>query len=104
MDQKEMLMLAGVVLLLVFVWYMFIRRSSSSYTSESFDGMTLPQATAKFVAQTTVISNEMKDELKKGIEEGKTKDELVVISDKFADYSADLNKRYSRFNIMNLPM
>jgi hypothetical protein len=103
MDQKEMLMLAGGVLLVIFILYMLNRRSSS-YTSESFDGMTVTQATEKFVAQTGVIATEMKDELKSGIEAGKTKDELVVISDKYSDYSSDLNKRYARFHIMNLPM
>lgn len=104
MDRNEMLMLAGGVAILLFILYMLNRRSYSHYTAESFDGMTIAQATQKFVSQTGVIATEMKDELKKAIEDGKTKEELAAISDKYSDYSSDLNKRYSRFHIMNLPV
>jgi hypothetical protein len=103
MDKKEMMMLAGGALILFFMWYIFLKRSSY-YTSESFDGMSVPAATEKFVTKTSEISNEMKNDLKSAIESGKSKTDLIAISDKYSDYSADLNKQYSRFHINNMPI
>ena len=105
MDKKEMMMLAGGALILFFMWYIFLKRSSYyTYTSESFDGMSVPAATEKFVTKTSEISNEMKNDLKSAIESGKSKTDLIAISDKYSDYSADLNKEYSRFHINNMPI
>lgn len=86
----------------LFVLYTLLKRSSP-YTAESFDNMTVQQATEKFVSQTAEIANNMKDEIKKAIDDGKSKDDLINISDKYSDFSADLNKRYARFHIMNMP-
>ena len=100
-NQDAILMFIGAAIGL-FVLYTLLKRSSP-YTAESFDNMTIQQATEKFVSQTAEIANNMKNEIKNAIDDGKSKDDLINISDKYSDFSADLNKRYARFHIMNMP-
>ena len=102
MDEKKLLYGSLVVIVLLLLYILSSRPAISNYTAQKFDGMTAEQATASFTQQTAQIVQELKQALSDGIAAKNTADQLVAISDKYAQYSCDLNKAHSAFQIKNM--
>lgn len=104
MEKSERILLIAVVIGVIFLWYFSSRDKTSGFTSQSFDGMTITQATASFTQQTAQIVQELKQKLTDAMLAGNTKEQLIAISDTYSGYSCELNKAFSRFQINNMDM
>ena len=96
--------LIGAVILIVLVWLLRrnVKDTTSTFTFQPFEGMANAQeVVASFKTQTQQIANELKAELIAAKTAEKSKEELVVISDKFSDYSCALGKAFARWSINN---
>lgn len=94
----------GAVTFLVLVWLLRcnVKDTTSTFTFQPFDGMANAQEVAgSFRAQTQQIADELKAELLAAKADKKSKEEMIAISDKFSDYSCQMSKAYSRWNINN---
>jgi hypothetical protein len=104
-NDTRMKIAVGVLVLIVVMVWLNRRTSTSTFTFEPFANMkTPPEVTASFREQTQKIAEELKTELIKARTENKSKEEMIAIADKFSNYSCEMSKAYSRWNIMNSPM
>lgn len=72
------------------------------YTFQPFDDITShTEASASFLQQTQQIATDLNAEMKAAVDAKKSKDELIAIAEKYADFTAVLTKAYSRWTIMN---
>jgi cell shape-determining protein MreC len=91
-----------ILIVLVLIW-LLRGTKSSNYTYEPFDAMTnVQEVTASFKAQSQKIGDDLKAELEQARTDKKTKEEMIVITDKYNDYSCELTKAFSRWNINKL--
>jgi hypothetical protein len=104
MEKTDRILFVAIIIGVVLLWYFFGRNKTSGFTSQSFDGMTITQATASFTQQTAQIVQELKQKLTDAMMAGNTKEQLIEISDTYSGYSCDLNKAFSRFQINNMDM
>ena len=105
MEKDDKIVFGAIVFVAaLFIWFMFFKKQSSTFTSQSFEGMTSVQATASFTQQTAQIVQEMKQKLTDAIAAGNTKEQLIAISDQYSQYSCDLSKSFQRFQINNMPI
>jgi len=102
MNDKNIRIGAFVVVILLILAILYTRRETSRYTAQVFEGMTAAQAAASFTEQTAKIVQELKQKLTEAIAAKNTPDQLVAISDQYSQYSCDLNKAFSRFQIKNM--
>jgi hypothetical protein len=59
------------------------------------------EVAGSFRVQTQQIADELKAELLAAKADKKSKEEMIAIADKFSDYSCQMSKAYSRWNINN---
>ena len=104
MEKTTRILLICIVIGIIFLWYFSSWNKTSGFTSQSFDGMTITQATASFTQQTAQIVQELKQKLTDAMLAGNSKDQLIAISDTYSGYSCELNKAFSRFQINNMNM
>lgn len=98
-DAITFAVIGGVILILL---WLITRNKTSEFTFQPFDNLKNAQeVTDSFKTQTQQISTELKAELIKAKTDKKSKEELIVIADKFNDYSCQLSKAYARWSINN---
>lgn len=100
----QMKFIIGAVIVLVLVWLLRcnVKDTTSTFTFQPFDGMANAQeVAASFRLQTQQIADELKAELLTAKADKKSKDDMIAIADKFSDYSCQMSKAYSRWNINN---
>jgi hypothetical protein len=74
----------------------------STFTMTPFTGTDANAVKTSFQTQTQQIATELQQALRDGITQGKTKDELVTISNTYNDQSCALTKAYAEWNIRNV--
>jgi nitrate/nitrite-specific signal transduction histidine kinase len=94
----------GAVIFFALVWLLRcnVKDTTSTFTFQPFEGMANAQEVAgSFRVQTQQIADELKAELLAAKADKKSKEEMIAIADKFSDYSCQMSKAYSRWNINN---
>jgi hypothetical protein len=98
----DFLKLAAIGFVVLTLLWLLKRNTTSTFTFQPFDGLkTAADVTASFRTQSQQIATELQAELTKGKTEKKSKDEMIAIADKFSDYSCQMSKAFSRWNINN---
>ena len=99
MNNPIILILAAVVAFFIYKKYF---SNKSSYTVVSFDGISDPVAATKlFQENQTKINSELSTTLAEAKKASKSKEELINITNQYADYSNNLTKAFSRWAIMH---
>lgn len=99
MNNPLIWILVAVVAFFVYKKYF---SKTSSYTIPSFDSVTDAVAALKlFKENQDMINTELKSKLNEAKSAGKTKDEMVTITDQYADFSNALTKAFSKWAIMH---
>jgi len=99
---QDFLKLAAIGIVILTLLWLLRRNTTSTFTFQPFDGLKTPaEVTASFKTQSQQIATELQAELVKAKTDKKSKEEMIAIADKFSDYSAQLSKAFSRWNINN---
>jgi len=99
---QDFLKLAAIGIVILTLLWLLRRNTTSTFTFQPFDGLKTPaEVTASFKTQSQQIATELQAELVKAKTDKKSKEEMITIADKFSDYSAQLSKAFSRWNINN---
>jgi high-affinity Fe2+/Pb2+ permease len=99
--QDVLIFIAIGIAALTLLW-IFRRNTTSTFTFQPFENLKNAQeVTASFKTQSQQIATELQAELVKAKTENKSKEEMIKIADKFSDYSCDMSKAFSRWNINN---
>ena len=99
MDRLYIGILIGIVI--YFLYSKMFGSKTSGFTIQPFSSMTDRSAvTTSFQTQTAALTNE---KLTDAINANKSTEELITLSNSYADQSNELNKAYSAWQLKNRP-
>ena len=102
MDRLYIGILIGIVI--YFLYSKMFGIKTSGFTMQPFSSMTDRAAvTTSFQTQTAALTNELKAKLTDAINANKSTEELITLSNSYADQSNELNKAYSAWQLKNRP-
>jgi hypothetical protein len=100
MDRLYIGILIGIVF--YFLYSKMFGGKTSGFTMQPFSSMTDRSAvTTSFQTQTAQLTNELKTKLTEAIQGNKSTEELINLSNSYADQSNDLNKAYSAWQLQH---
>jgi hypothetical protein len=100
MDRLHIGILIGIVI--YFLFSKIFGSKMSGFTMQSFSSMTDRSAvTTSFQTQTAQLTNELKSKLTEAIQGNKSTEELINLSNSYADQSNELNKAYSAWQLQH---
>lgn len=100
MDTKSFLYGLVVGLIIYFLFLKIFKPQASDFTMQSFSGMTdLAAVTASYQSQVQAVGNELKTALAAAISQNKSDNEIIAISNLYADQLNELNKSHSAWTI-----
>lgn len=102
MDPTHRNLAIVIVGFVVFVWFMSLSRTRSGFTMQPFANMTDRAAvTTSFQTQSAQLTTELKTKLTAAIQAKKSTEELITLSNSYADQSNELNKAYSAWQLQH---
>ena len=100
MDRLYIGILIGIVI--YFLYSKMFGSKTSGFTMQPFSSMTDRSAvTTSFQTQTAQLTNELKTKLTDAINAKKSTEELITLSNSYADQSNELNKAYSAWQLQH---
>jgi hypothetical protein len=100
MDRLYIGILIGIVI--YFLYSKMFGSKTSGFTMQPFSSMTDRSAvTTSFQTQTAQLTNELKAKLTDAINSKKSTEELITLSNSYADQSNELNKAYSAWQLQH---
>jgi hypothetical protein len=100
MDRLYIGILIGIVI--YFLYSKMFGSKTSGFTMQPFSSMTDRAAvTTSFQTQTAALTNELKAKLTEAINSKKSTEELITLSNSYADQSNELNKAYSAWQLQH---
>jgi high-affinity Fe2+/Pb2+ permease len=99
---QDFIKIAAIGIVILTLLWLLRRNTTSTFTFQPFENLKNAQeVTTSFKTQSQQIATELQAELVKAKTEKKSKEEMIKIADKFSDYSCEMSKAYSRWNINN---
>ena len=100
MDRLYIGILIGIVI--YFLYSKMFGSKTSGFTMQPFSSMTDRSAvTTSFQTQTAALTNELKAKLTDAINANKSTEELITLSNSYADQSNELNKAYAAWQLQH---
>ena len=100
MDRLYIGILIGIVI--YFLYSKMLGSKTSGFTMQPFSSMTDRSAvTTSFQTQTATLSAELKAKLTEAMNSQKSTEELITLSNSYADQSNELNKAYAAWQLQH---